>query len=114
VVVDVTKVASATRQTAAAGCQYNGPQGLLLSVQQSKLTKADQATFDAYVKAQESGTTTKVASLGDGDGASAKHDINTTVYGRKGTTVVSATVFTGAADQAANAVTIVQKALAAL
>ena len=114
VVMDVTKVSSATRPSGAAGCQYNGSGGLLVSVQQAKLTKADQATFDAYVKGQESGTTTKISGVGDGDGASATHDINVTVYGHKGTAVVAVTVFNDATDPAGSAKALAAKAIAAL
>jgi hypothetical protein len=122
--VTLDEVAAATKQTVIADaqapsktdCVYDTrATGIFFNLSLGTLTKADQATFDALVKGQDSGSTiTPVSGIGDGTAALVKHQDNVKVYARKGTTWVSVTVFNNAADPSANAQQLSRTALGRL
>jgi hypothetical protein len=112
-VIAATKVAARSEQTQSGktNCIYSGPTGIFFVLDIQTLTKADQATFDAKVKGQESGSLTSLSGIGEGNGSLAKHDDNVKVYARKGTTLVAITVFNTAADPSNNAQELLRKAM---
>lgn len=122
--VTLDEVAAATKQAVIAdaqaptktNCIYDTrATGIFFDLSLGTLTKADQATFDALVKGQDSGSTiTPVSGIGDGTAASVKHQDNVKVYAHKGTTWVSVTVFNTAADPSANAQQLIRTALGRL
>ena len=122
--VTLDEVAAATKQAVIAdaqpgsktSCVYDTrATGIFFSINVGTLTKGDQATFDALVKGQDSGSTiSPVTGIGDGTAALVKHQDNVKVYARKGTTWVAVTVFNQAADASANAQQLIRTALGRL
>jgi hypothetical protein len=113
-VIAATKVAANAGSTQAGQttCIYVGPLGTFFRLDRETLTKADQATFDAKVKGQESGVSlTSLSGIGDGNGSLAKHADNVKVYARKGTTLLAITLYNTAADPTNNAQELLRKAI---
>ena len=63
---------------------------------------------------RQSATITTINGVGDGNGALAKHDDNSTAYGFVGKKALAVTVFNAAADAAANAQELLKTALGRL
>ena len=70
----------------------------------------DQETFDAPV-GSGAGVHVTVEGIGDGTAALVEHDVNDTLYARKGTTLVAITVFNAVNDPTAAAKALMKTAL---
>jgi hypothetical protein len=94
-------------------CAYDSPDsGIFYVINLQALPKADQDAFDTVVQGQEqSATITPVDGVGDGKAALVEHDVNHTLYARKGSTLVSITVFNAVNDPTAAATELMKTAL---
>lgn len=94
-------------------CAYDSPDsGIFYVINIQPLDKGDQDVFDAAVEAHEQGATiTPVDGVGDGKAAIVEHDVNHTLYARKGSTLVSITVFNAVNDPTAAATELMKTAL---
>ena len=94
-------------------CAYDSPtSGIFYSIALEQLPKADQDAFDTAVKGREQGAQiTEVDGVGDGKAALVEHDVNHTLYARKGDTLVAITVFDAVNDPAAAAKKLMTTAL---
>jgi hypothetical protein len=94
-------------------CAYDSPDsGIFYVIDLQALPKADQDAFDTVVQGQErSATITPVDGVGDGKAALVEHDVNHTLYARKGSTLVSITVFNAVNDPTAAATELMKTAL---
>ncbi len=94
-------------------CAYDSPDsGTFYVINLQTLPKGDQDAFDTVVAGQEqSATITPIDGVGDGKAALVEHDINHTLYARKGSTLVSITVFNAVNDPTAAATELVKTAL---
>ena len=91
--------------SSATACAYDSPSsGIFYTINLTTLPKADQPAFDAAVAGQEQGGhITVIDDVGDGKAALIQHDVNQTLYARKGSTLVAITVFNEVNDPAAAA-----------
>ena len=99
--------------SSATACAYDSPgSGIFYTIDITTLPKADQDAFDAAVAGQEQGGhITVVDNVGDGKAALVPHDVNQTLYARKGSTLVAITVFNEVNDPAAAAKQLMTTAL---
>ena len=99
--------------SSATACAYDSPSsGIFYTINLATLPKADQDAFDAAVAGQEQGgQITVVDDVGDGKAALVEHDVNQTLYPRKGSTLVAITVFNEVNDPAAAAKQLMATAL---
>ena len=99
--------------SSATSCAYDSPDsGVFYVINLRTLPKADQDAFDTAVKGQEQGSTvTPIDGVGDGKAALVEHDVNHTLYARKGSTLVSITVFNAVNDPTAAATELMKTAL---
>jgi len=99
--------------SSATACAYDSPSsGIFYTINLTTLPKADQDAFDAAVAGQEQGAhITVVDDVGDGKAALVEHDVNQTLYARKGSTLVAITVFNEVNDPAAAAKQLMTTAL---
>ena len=99
--------------SSATACAYDSPSsGIFYTISIQTLPKADQAAFDAAVAGQEQGREiTVIDGVGDGKAALVKHDVNQTLYARKGSTLVAITVFNAVNDPTAAAKQLMTTAL---
>jgi hypothetical protein len=97
----------------ATSCAYDSPDsGVFSIINLQTLPKADQDTFDTAVNGQEKGfTVTPIAHMGDGKAGLVEHDVDHTLYARKGSTLVSITVFNAVNDPTAAASMLMTTAL---
>ena len=99
--------------SSATACAYDSPtSGIFYAISIQTLPKADQDAFDAAVAGQEQGTEiSEVDGIGDGKAAIVEHDVNHTLYARKGSTLVAITVFNAVNDPTAAAKQLMTTAL---
>ena len=99
--------------SSATACAYDSPSsGIFYTINLATLPKADQDAFDAAVAGQEQGGhVTVIDDVGDGKAALVEHDVNQTLYARKGSTLVAITVFNEVNDPAAAAKQLMATAL---
>ena len=99
--------------SSATACAYDSPSsGIFYTINLATLPKADQDAFDAAVAGQEQGGhITVIDDVGDGKAALVEHDVNQTLYARKGSTLVAITVFNEVNDPAAAAKQLMATAL---
>jgi hypothetical protein len=99
--------------SSATACAYDSPSsGIFYTINLTTLPKADQPAFDAAVAGQEQGAhITVINDVGDGKAALVEHDVNQTLYARKGSTLVAVTVFNEVNDPAAAAKQLMTTAL---
>ncbi len=99
--------------SSATACAYDSPSsGIFYAINLTTLPKADQRAFDAAVAGQEQGGHLTV--IDDGKAALVEHDVNQTLYSRKGSTLVAITVFNEVNDPAAAAKQLMTTALGRL
>jgi hypothetical protein len=94
-------------------CAYDSPgSGIFYAINLQTLSDDDQKTFDRTVSGHEQGfTVTTVEGIGDGTAAAVEHDVNDTLYARKGNTLVAITVFNAVNDPTAAAKALMKTAL---
>ena len=94
-------------------CTYDSPgSGIFYAINLETLAGDDQETFDSTVSGHEHGfTVTSVDGIGDGTAAAVEHDVNHTLYARKGKTLVAITVFNAVNDPTASAKALMKTAL---
>jgi hypothetical protein len=99
--------------SSATACADDSPSsGVFYAINLATLPKADQDAFDAAVAGQEQGgQITVIDDVGAGKAALVKHDVNQTLYARKGSTLVAITVFNEVNDPAAAAKQLMATAL---
>jgi len=99
--------------SSAAACAYDSPSsGIFYTISLTTLPKADQDAFDAAVAGLEQGAhITVIDDVGDGKAALVEHDVNKTLYARKGSTLVAITVFNEVNDPSAAAKQLMTTAL---
>ena len=99
--------------SSATACGYDSPSsGVFYTINLTALPNADQDAFDAAVAGREQdGHITVIGDVGDGKAALVEHDVNQTLYARKGSTLVAITVFNEVNDPAAAAKQLMTTAL---
>ncbi len=99
--------------SSSSSCAYDSPNsGIFYVIDIQPLPKADQDAFDTAVEGREqSATITPLDGVGDGKAALVEHDVNHTLYARKGSTLVSITVFNAVNDPTAAATELMNTAL---
>ena len=99
--------------SSATSCAYDSPDsGVFYIINLQTLPEADQDAFDTAVEGQEqSSTISSIDGVGDGKAALVEHDVNHTLCARKGTTLVSITVFNAVNDPTAAATELMKTAL---
>jgi hypothetical protein len=99
--------------SSATACAYDSPtSGIFYAISIQTLPKADQGAFDTAVAGREQGAEIReVDGVGDGKAAIVEHDVNHTLYARKGSTLVAITVFNAVNDPTAAAKQLMATAL---